>query len=68
MEEIKFYTVEEFQKDWDAMIDRVESGETLGIINEDGLKAVMVPQSIIDENEALLEFIKMHTEDNNEAL
>ena len=68
MEEIKFYTVEEFQKDWDAMIDRVENGETLGIINEDGLKAVMVPQSIIDENEALLEFIKMHTEDNNEAL
>ena len=68
MKDIEFYTVEEFQKDWDAMIDRVENGETLGIINEDGLKAVMVPQSIIDENEALLEFIKMHTEDNNEAL
>ena len=68
MKDIEFYTVEEFQNDWDAMIDRVESGETLGIINEDGLKAVMVPQSIIDENEALLEFIKMHTEDNNEAL
>ena len=68
MEEIKFYTVEEFQKDWDAMIDRVENGETLGIINEDVLIAVMVPQSTIDENEALLEFIKMHTEDNNEAL
>ena len=50
------------------MIDRVENGETLGIINEDGFKAVMVPQSTIDENEALLEFIKMHTEDNNEAL
>ena len=68
MEEIKFYTVEEFQKDWDAMIDRVENGETLGIVNEDGIKAVMVPQSTIDENEALLEFIKMHKEDNNEAL
>ena len=68
MEEIKFYTVEEFQKDWDAMIDRVENGETLGIVNEDGIKAVMVPQSTIDENEALLEFIKMHTEDNNEAV
>ena len=68
MKDIEFYTVEEFQNDWDAMIDRVENGETLGIINEDGLKAVMVPQSIIDENEALLEFIKMHTEDNNEAL
>ena len=68
MKDIEFYTVEEFQNDWDAMIDRVESGETLGIINEDGFKAVMVPQSTIDENEALLEFIKMHTEDNNEAL
>ena len=66
--EIKFYTVEEFQNDWDAMIERVENGETLGIENEDGQKAVMVPQSTIDENEALLEFIKMHTEDNNEAL
>ncbi len=68
MEDIKFYTVEEFQKDWDAMIDRVENGETIGIVNEDGIKAVMVPQSTIDENEALLEFIKMHKEDNNEAL
>ena len=68
MKDIEFYTVEEFQNDWDAMIDRVESGETLGIVNEDGFKAVMVPQSTIDENEALLEFIKMHTEDNNEAL
>ena len=35
MKDIEFYTVEEFQNDWDAMIDRVESGETLGIVNED---------------------------------
>ena len=69
MEEIKFYTVEEFQKDWDAMIERVENGETIGIVNEEsGEKAVMVPASDPGIEEAISEYFKMYSEDNNEAL
>ena len=43
MDDIPFYTVEHWQKNWEELMDRVEKGETLGIINEDGNKAVMVP-------------------------
>lgn len=54
-----FYTVQEWEENWDELFSRVESGETLGIINEDGHKAVMVPA---DD-----ELIKLYTELNNEA-
>ena len=57
--DIDFYTVKQFQDDWDNMIERVENGETIGIINENGNKAVMVPA---DD-----ELIKLYTELNNEA-
>ena len=43
MDDIPFYTVEHWQKNWEELMDRVEKGETLGVINEDGNKAVMVP-------------------------
>ena len=43
MDDIPFYTVEHWQENWEELIDRVENGETLGVINEDGNKAVMVP-------------------------
>ncbi len=56
---MNFYTVEEWEKNWDELFSRVENGETLGIINEDGHKAVMVPA---DD-----ELIKLYTELNNEA-
>ena len=56
---MNFYTVEEWEENWDELFSRVESGETLGIINEDGHKAVMVP--------ADNELIKLYTELNNEA-
>ena len=38
-----FYSVEYWQENWDSLITRVENGETIGIIGEDGNKAVMVP-------------------------
>lgn len=57
--DIDFYTVKQFQDDWDNMIERVENGETIGIVNENGNKAVMVP--------ADTELIKLYTELNNEA-
>ncbi len=40
---MKIYTVKEFQERWEEMIDRVENGESIGIINEKGQTAVMIP-------------------------
>ncbi len=51
---MEIYTVEEFQQRWDEMIGRVENGESIGIINEKGKTAVMVPA---DE-----ELIRMYTD------
>jgi len=59
MTTMEIYTVEEFQERWDEMISRVENGEHIGIINEDGQAAVMVP--------AEDEFFRIYTENNNEA-
>lgn len=53
------YTVKEFQSDFDNLINRVENGEHIKIINEEGQIAVMVP---LDD-----ELIKIYTEYNNEA-
>jgi len=49
-----FYTVEYWQKNWENMIKRVESGETIGIENENGNRAVM---TTADE-----ELIRLYTE------
>jgi prevent-host-death family protein len=53
------FTVEEFQERFDELIERVENGETLGIISENGQAAVMMPA---DD-----ELIRIYTEENNEA-
>jgi PHD/YefM family antitoxin component YafN of YafNO toxin-antitoxin module len=54
-----FYSVEQWQENWDELMSRVENGETIGIVNENGDKAVMVPA---DD-----EIFKIYTELNNEA-
>ena len=62
IEDIEFYTVEYIvylQEHWDELMDRVENGETIGVENEEGERAVMLPA---DD-----EFIKIHTELNNDA-
>ena len=56
---MEVFTVEEFQERWDELMTRVENGEHIGIINNDGQAAVMMPA---DE-----ELIRIHTELNNEA-
>ena len=56
---IEFYSVEEFEDRWEEMIDRVENGEHIGIENENGNKAVMIPA---DD-----ELIRIYTELNNDA-
>ena len=58
---MQFYTVEEWQENWEELFERVENGETLGIINEDGNKAVMVPMNDSEE------FMRIHKDLNNDA-
>ena len=55
-----FYSVEYWQKNWETLMDRVEKGETIGIVKEDGTAAVMMPADEAD-------FLRIHTTDNNDA-
>ena len=57
---MEVFTLEEWEKDFDALFKRVEEGETIGVVREDGTAAVFMPA---DE----AEFLRIHTEDNNEA-
>ena len=50
---MKFYSVEYWQKNWDELMEKVENGETIGIENNRGERAVMMPA---DE-----ELIRIHT-------
>ena len=56
---MEVFTVEEFQERFDELMERVENGERLGIINENGQAAVMMPMND--------DLIRIHTEYNNEA-
>jgi len=53
---MEVFTVEEFQERFDELMERVENGEHLGIINENGQAAVMMPA---DDD-----LIRIHTEHN----
>ena len=56
---MEFYSVEYWQENWETLIDRVENGETIGIENEKGDRAVMIPA---DD-----ELIRIYKDLNNEA-
>jgi antitoxin (DNA-binding transcriptional repressor) of toxin-antitoxin stability system len=56
---MEVFSVQEFQENWDELIDRVENGEIFGIVNENGSAAVIMPT---DDP-----LYKMYTENNNEA-
>jgi prevent-host-death family protein len=56
---MEVFTVDEFQERFDELIERVENGEHIGIVDENGRAAVMIP---IDDD-----LIRIHTEMNNEA-
>ena len=51
--------MEEFQERFDELIERVEGGENIGIVDENGRAAVMIPA---DDD-----IVRIHTELNNEA-
>jgi PHD/YefM family antitoxin component YafN of YafNO toxin-antitoxin module len=57
--EIEEYSVEEFRERWDELIKRVEGGEHIGIVNEHGTRAVMIPA---EDN-----LIRLYKELNNDA-
>jgi len=52
------FTVEEFQKDFDNLLDRVEKGESLIITSEHG-NAMMIPYGEYKESDDL---IRIHTD------
>jgi prevent-host-death family protein len=56
---MEIFTVQEFQERFDELIERVENGEHIGIVDENGKAAVMIPA---DDD-----LIRIHTELNNEA-
>ncbi len=56
---MEIFTVKEFQDNWDELLERVEKGEHLGIVNDDGHTAVMMPA---DD-----ELLKMYRDNNNEG-
>ena len=57
---MEIFTIKEWEENFDELFSRVENGETIGIVKEDGQTAVMMPA---DE----ANFLRIHTEDNNEA-
>ena len=58
IDDFEKFTVEEFQSDFDNLLDRVEQGESFIITSEHG-NVVMVPAND--------ELYRIYTENNNEA-
>ena len=61
---MEVFTVEEYSQRFDELTERVENGETIGIVTEDGKAAVMVPA---DQYNDAMDIIRIHTEENNDA-
>ena len=57
---MEVFTLKEWEDNFDELFSRVENGETIGIVKEDGQAAVMMPAD--DEH-----LIRIHTEENNDA-
>ena len=60
MTTMEFFSVEYWQENWDTLMERVENGETIGVENNNGERAVMVPA---DD-----ELIRMYIDNNNEGV
>ena len=55
----EYYSVEHWEQNWEELFGRVENGETIGIVDHKGQKAVMTP---IDGD-----IMRIHKELNNDA-
>ena len=40
---MEVFTIEEWEENFDELYKRVENGETIGIVKQDGTAAVMMP-------------------------
>ena len=56
---MEIYTLKEWEENFDELLERVENGEHIGIVREDGTAAVMIPT---DD-----EIYKLYVDNNNEA-
>ena len=56
---MEVFTVKEWEERFDELFERVENGERIGIVGDNGHAAVMVPA---DD-----ELIRIYSENNNEA-
>ena len=56
---MEIFTVQEWDERFDELFERVENGETIGILTEDGKAAVMMP--------ADHELLRIYKKENNEA-
>lgn len=57
---MEVFTLQEWEDNFDELFERVESGETIGIIRDDGKAAVFMPADEAD-------FLRIHTTENNDA-
>ena len=57
---MEIFTLKEWEDNFDELFTRVENGETIGIMREDGQAAEMMPADEAD-------FLRIHTTDNNDA-
>ena len=53
---MEVFTLQEWEENFDSLLERVENGEHIGIVKEDGTAAVMIPA---DD-----EIIRIYTEHN----
>ena len=56
---MQVFSLEEWEQNFDELFSRVENGETIGIMRDDGQAAVMIPA---DDD-----IVRIHTELNNDA-
>jgi len=56
---MEVFSVKEWEENFDSLLVRVENGEHIGIVDEEGRAAVMIPT---DD-----ELVRIYTENNNEA-
>lgn len=56
---MEIFTVQEWEEKFEELFERVENGERIGIVNDEGRAAIMMPA---DD-----ELLQIYTEFNNEA-
>jgi prevent-host-death family protein len=66
LNQLQTFTIEEFQKDFDSLMERVENGESFIITSEHG-NAVIVPYKEVigiceEANVDFQEIVKIHTD------